>query len=61
MVCAFKFKVGDTCVDIEEGKNAGVWTAAVLTGIYISSLLYVLYMRYLVGSAYKALHIYTYM
>ncbi|MBI1925217.1 HAD-IA family hydrolase [Candidatus Poribacteria bacterium] len=25
-------KIGDTVVDIEEGKNAGVWTIAVLTG-----------------------------
>eukprot|EP00123_Amoebidium_parasiticum_P018305 comp24168_c0_seq1/m.44083 comp24168_c0_seq1/g.44083 ORF comp24168_c0_seq1/g.44083 comp24168_c0_seq1/m.44083 type:complete len:460 (-) comp24168_c0_seq1:71-1450(-) len=25
-------KVGDTTVDVEEGKNAGCWTAAVLTG-----------------------------
>lgn len=25
-------KVGDTVADIEEGRNAGVWTAAVLTG-----------------------------
>jgi len=25
-------KVGDTAVDIEEGKNAGVWTVSVLTG-----------------------------
>jgi phosphonatase-like hydrolase len=26
-------KVGDTVVDVEEGKNAGTWTAAVLTGL----------------------------
>ena len=25
-------KIGDTVVDIQEGKNAGVWTVAVLTG-----------------------------
>mmetsp|Transcript_82149 Transcript_82149/g.236037 ORF Transcript_82149/g.236037 Transcript_82149/m.236037 type:complete len:394 (-) Transcript_82149:65-1246(-) len=25
-------KVGDTVADVEEGRNAGVWTAAVLTG-----------------------------
>lgn len=25
-------KVGDTVVDVEEGRNAGAWTAAVLTG-----------------------------
>jgi len=25
-------KIGDTVVDIHEGKNAGVWTIAVLTG-----------------------------
>merc|ERR1712232_1435387 len=25
-------KVGDTVVDIEEGKNGGAWTVAVLTG-----------------------------
>jgi len=25
-------KVGDTAADVEEGKNAGTWTAAVLTG-----------------------------
>jgi phosphoglycolate phosphatase-like HAD superfamily hydrolase len=25
-------KVGDTAVDVQEGKNAGCWTAAVLTG-----------------------------
>ena len=25
-------KIGDTVVDIQEGRNAGVWTLAVLTG-----------------------------
>ena len=32
-------KVGDTVVDIEEGRNAGAWTAAVLTGSQSRSLL----------------------
>jgi HAD superfamily hydrolase (TIGR01549 family) len=32
-------KVGDTVVDIEEGRNAGAWTAAVLTGSQPRSLL----------------------
>ena len=26
------FKIGDTVVDVQEGKNAGAWTVAVLTG-----------------------------
>ena len=25
-------KIGDTVVDVQEGKNAGAWTVAVLTG-----------------------------
>ena len=32
-------KVGDTVVDIEEGKNAGCWTVAVLTGTQTESIL----------------------
>ena len=36
LVCSAwpRVQVGDTCVDVEEGKNAGAWTAAVLTGEY---------------------------
>ena len=32
-------KVGDTVVDVQEGKNAGVWTVAVLTGSQTESQL----------------------
>ncbi len=32
-------KVGDTVVDIQEGKNAGVWTIAVLTGSHAEETL----------------------
>ena len=32
-------KIGDTVVDVQEGKNAGVWTVAVLTGSQTESQL----------------------
>ena len=32
-------KVGDTVVDVEEGRNAGAWTAAVLTGSHTAETL----------------------
>lgn len=36
---AHVLKVGDTVADVEEGKNAGVWTVAVLTGSQPRALL----------------------
>jgi phosphoglycolate phosphatase-like HAD superfamily hydrolase len=30
-------QVGDTSVDVEEGRNANAWTAAVLTGVLCGS------------------------
>jgi phosphonatase-like hydrolase len=46
-------KVGDTVVDIEEGKNAGAWTAAVLSGTQSGETLQAAGPDFILGSVFE--------